>query len=158
MSYADTVYKLGARTGLTKGCVIDDVEVRWNPESTDPLPKDDASVPVSKAYAVLGESLPDGSFNSFAMPGDSGSMLVRFTRDPTNQVSLTEAAGIMYGIIWEERCDVFVGLYIPLNDVIENIKVSTGQTANISVPDVGQAGLAWNYEELGKGKSIYDLK
>jgi hypothetical protein len=95
LAYGDTVYKLGARTSLTKGYVIDDAKVRWNPESTDPLAKDDTSVPVSDAYAVLGEALPDGSFNSFALPGDSGSMLVRLTQDPTNEVSLTEAVGIM---------------------------------------------------------------
>ena len=158
LAYGDTVYKLGARTGLTKGCIIDDAKVRWNPESTDPLAKDDTSVPVSDAYAVLGEALADGSFNTFAWPGDSGSMLVRLTQKPTDAVSLTEAAGIMYGIIWEKPHKAYVGLYIPLNDVIKNIEATTGQTANISVPDVGQAGLAWNYEELGKGKSMYDLK
>jgi hypothetical protein len=158
LAYADTVYKLGAQTGLTKGCVINDAKVRWNPESTDPLPEDDTSVPVSDAYAVLGTPLANGSFETFAEPGDSGSMLVRLTRDPTNHVSLTEAAGIVYGIVWEEPHQAHVGLYIPLNDVIKHIKTTTGQTVNISVPDIGQAGLAWNYEELGKGKSMYDLK
>jgi len=133
-------------------------KVRWNPESTDPLAKDDTSVPVSNAYAVLGEALPDGTFKSFALPGDSGSMLVRLAQHPTNEVSLTEAAGIVYGIIWEDPHQAFVGFYVPLNDVIKNIEATTGQTVNVSVPDVRQAGLAWNYEELGKGKSTYDLK
>jgi len=143
---------------LTKGCVIDEAKLRWNPESTDPLPENDTSVPVSDAYPVLGEALPDGTFKDFALGGDSGSLLVRLTQHPTNAVSLTEAAGIVYGIIWEDPKQAFVVLYIPLNDVIKNIEATTGQTVNVSVPDVGQAGLAWNYEELGKGKSIYDLK
>jgi hypothetical protein len=141
LAYGDTVYKLGARTGLTRGCVIDDAKMRWNPKSTDPLAEDDMSVPVSDAYAVLGEALPDGSFNSFALPGDSGSMLVQLTQYPTNEVSLTKAAGIVYGIIWEEHGNAFIGLYIPLNDVINHIKATTDQTVNISVPDVGEAGL-----------------
>ena len=158
LGHGHTVYKLGARTGLTKGHIIDDAKVRWNPDSTHALETDDKSVPVSNAYAVLGEALADGSFKSFALPGDSGSMIVRLTQHPTNEVSLTEAAGIVYGIIWEEPHEAFVGLYIPLNDVIKRIEANTGKIVNISVPDVGQAGLAWNYEELGRGKSKYDLK
>jgi hypothetical protein len=160
LQYGEIVYKLGIRTGFTKGAAIDDVKLKWNAHTTNPIsPKDPLYnlLPTSHAYAIMGID-DDRAPVTFAEPGDSGSLIVRLTQYPTNEVSKSEAVGILYGILYEEPRDVWVSLYIPLRDVDNLVFSATGKRIDISVDDVGVEGEVWGYTELGRGRSRNDLK
>jgi hypothetical protein len=75
IKFGEEVVKIGVRTGYSKGHIMEDAKVRWNPKSTDPLMIENAmaeTIPYSNAHAILGEALQDGTFAPFALPGDSG--------------------------------------------------------------------------------------
>jgi hypothetical protein len=159
----EEVWKLGIRTRLTRGTIIDDISVRWHPELTDQLEENDSlwqSIPVSSAYAILGTALPDGNFEEFANPGDSGSVVLRFVKEDLPaaegpRITRSECVGILYGIVFEENCKNFVAAYIPIHDVLDQIKVRSGLEIGFDVPDREEE--EWVYETLGRGRSLYDL-
>ena len=73
-------------------------------------------------------------------------------------VTKSEAVGILYGIVYEEPNDYYVALYIPMMEVYRRIREETGLSVSIDgVPEQGD-GDRWPYTELGKGRSLYDLK
>jgi hypothetical protein len=162
LQYGKIVYKLGIRTGLTKGTVIDDAKLKWNAHTINPLSLNDplyGLFPTSHAYAIMGID-NEGAPVTFAEPRDSGSLVVRLkAQHPTNEVSKSEAVGILpYGILYEEPRDIWISLYIPLRDIDDLIFSATGKRININVDDVGVEGEAWSYTELGRGGSSNDLK
>src|SRR5277367_1107528 len=59
---------------------------------------------------IVGQRDPsEGTFTDFAKPVDSGSLVLRVVRDPSGSVESeavvirTEGAGLLYGIVWEEK-------------------------------------------------------
>ena len=159
----DTLIKLGIRTGLTSGTAIDEVKVRWHPVTTTALTEAEAreigGIPVSKGYAILGNAQDDGTFEDFAQPGDSGSVIIRLRQDLKEApVTKSEAVGILYGIVYEEPKDYSISLYIPMMEVYQRIREETGLSVSVDgVPEQGDGG-HWPYTELGKGRSLHDLK
>lgn len=139
----EEVWKLGIRTRLTRGIIIDDISVRWHPELTDQLEENNSlwqSIPVSSAYAILGTALSDGNFEEFVNLGDFGSVVLRFVKEDLPAVEgpriiRSECVGILYGIIFEENCKNFVGTYIPIRDVWDQIKVRSDLEIGFDVPD-----------------------
>ena len=159
----DPLVKLGTRTGLTTGTAIDEVKVRWDPLTTRPLMEDEnddiRKIPISNAYAILGNVKEDGIIEDFAQPGDSGALVARIHQDLKEApVTKSEAVGILYGIVYEEPRDHFVALYIPMQDIYEKVRDDLG--LRISVEGVGNEGDGgpWQYTELGQGRSMHDLK
>jgi hypothetical protein len=74
----EAVVKLGIRTSFTRGQVIEDVALKWNPDSMGPLDPDDEhykEIPTSIAHGIIGQVEPDGTYLPFALLGDSGSAL-----------------------------------------------------------------------------------
>jgi hypothetical protein len=130
--------------------------------STEPIPPNDPryrNLPVSHANAILGVANPDGSFSTFADWGDSGSLITRMMPDEDGvEVGVSEGIGILYAIVWEEPKQVFVGLYLPIARVIQEIKRETGIDITLNVEDVVPSAGVWTYDVHGWGKSMYDLK
>ena len=159
----DALIKLGIRTGLTSGTVIDEAKVRWHPVTTTALTETEAremgEIPVSKGNAILGNGQYDGTFEDFAQPGDSGSVIIRLRQDlKEGPVTKSEAVGILYGIVYEEPKNYNVALYIPMMEVYQKIREETGLSVSVDgVPEEGD-GHHWPYTELGKGRSSHDLK
>ena len=70
----------------------------------------------------------------------------------------SEGIGILYAIVWEEPKQVFVGLYLPIERVIQEIKRETGIDITLNVEDVEPSAGVWMYDVHGWGKAMYDLK
>jgi hypothetical protein len=111
---------------------------------------------------VLGEwDALEGVYTDFALGGDSGSLLLRMVRDPEGIleseaiVMRTEGAGLMYGIVREEKYKSFVALYMNIDEVFREIKEGTGLDVDFAVPDV--EGEDWPYVVMGRGRSTYEL-
>lgn len=155
----DTLIKLGIRTGLTSGTAIDEVKVRWHPVTTTTLTEAEAreigGIPVSNGHAILGNAQEDGTFEDFALPGDSGSVIIRLHQDLKEApVTKSEAVGILYGIVYEEPKDYSVSLYIPMMEIYQRIREEIGLSVSVDgVPEQGDGG-QWPYTELGKGSFI----
>jgi hypothetical protein len=162
--FNERVCKFGIRSGLTYGTIMDDVTLRWDPAGTHQISALDPrwkSIPLSKGYAVLGKAMPDGSFEDFASPGDSGSALLRIVRNPAASVETegavvkTELIGIVYGIVFEPHSKAYVTMYMPVTDIFERVRLETGRYLSLNVVDRPEE--EWEYEVLGKGRSMYDL-
>ena len=157
---AEEVVKIGIRTGYSKGHVIEDVKVRWNPESTGPTNLENTTaetIPESNGHVILGEAQQDGTFIPFALPGDSGSTVLRVVQDIEGRVTKVEVVGIVYGILWEEKHLCFIAFYLPLSDIKATVKQKLGADISLAVPDNRSEGM-WPYKEYGRGRSMYDLK
>src|SRR5208282_3011389 len=155
-----TVWNLGIRTRLTSGTVIDSIHLRWDAEKAAAI-TDDGS-PLCKSAAVLGEWNPaEGVFQDFALPGDSGSFLLRLVRDPDGSIPSeavfirTECAGVIFGMVWEESYKAFVAVYMPMETVMAEIKDQMGLKVSLDVPDSSET--SWPYVVMGRGRSTHDL-
>ena len=148
---------------MTSGTAIDEAKVRWHPVTTTALTEVEAreigGIPVSNGYAILGNAEDDGTFEDFAQPGDSGSVIIRLRQDLKEApVTKSEAVGILYGIVYEEPKDYSISLYIPMMEVYQRIREEIGLSVSVDgVPEQGDGG-HWSYTELGKGRSLHDLK
>jgi len=67
----------------------------------------------------------------------------------------TEGAGILYGIVWEEKHQGFVTLYMKMEDVFKAIREGTGIEVDLEVPDA--EAMEWPYTIIGWGSSTYGL-
>jgi hypothetical protein len=161
---SDRVWKCGIRTGLTKGTVIDKVMVQWGSgNATTANPDDEYGQDggfLCSTSGVLGEwDATEGVYTDFALPGDSGSLLLRVVRDPGGGseaiVIRTEGAGLVYGIVWEEKYKSFVALYMDIDEVFKEIKEEIGLNVDFDVPDM--EGEDWPHVVMGRGKSMYGL-
>ena len=158
----ETVWKLGTRTLLTSGTVIDSIHLRWDAENATAITDDGSLSPLCKAAAVLGEWNPaEGLFQDFALPGDSGSFLLRLVRDPDGSIPSeavvirTECAGVVFGIVWEESYKAYVAVYMPMETVLAEIKDQVGLTVSLDVPDSSET--SWPYVVMGRGRSMHNL-
>jgi hypothetical protein len=157
----EKVWKLGIRTRLTSGTVIDSISLRWDAENVTAV-SDYSLSPLCKATAVLGEWDPEeGVFQDFALPGDSGSFLLRLVPDPDESVPSeavvirTECGGVVFGIVWEESRKAYVTVYMPMERVMAEIKDQTGLTMSLNVPDASET--SWPYVVMGRGRSMHGL-
>jgi hypothetical protein len=161
----DRVWKCRIRTGLTKGTVMDKVMIQWDSENATANAEDEDGNPVGilcSSSGVLGEwDAAEGVYTDFALGGDSGSLLLRIVRDPEGTleseaiVIRTEGAGLVYGIVWEEKYKSFVALYMDIDEVFRQIKEGTGLDVDFDVPDM--EGEDWPYAVMGRGSSMYGL-
>jgi len=74
-------------------------------------------------------------------------------------VKVTEGVGILYGIVYEDPKDSFVGLYIPM----EHVKADLSKEFNMEISlDVGEVQCEgeyyWPYEVHGRGRSRLNMK
>jgi hypothetical protein len=82
---------------------------------------------------------------------------LRVVRDPSGSVESeavvirTEGAGILYGIVWEEKRHGFVALYMKMEDVFKAIREGTGIEVDLEVPDA--EAMEWPYTIMGRGPS-----
>jgi len=115
------------------------------------------STPVTVSNAILGSALDDGGVESFADVGDSGAGIIRFIKgdvkkDPEEgepfRIIRSELLGILYGIIWEESRKSHVGVYLPIERAICEIKKSMDIEIPLNVPD--SAEQEWVFKEFGK--------
>lgn len=157
------VWKLGARTGLTQGTIIENVEARWRRYTTVIVPRNDddwQTTPVTTAPGILGIAPEQGSFREFADVGDSGAAIVRFVKEESKKESFdvvrSELLGILYAVIFEDERKKYVGVYLPIPDIIEDIKKQTGIEISLDVPD--KLTEEWAYRKLGWGHSREDLR
>ena len=164
----DTVWKRGIRTALTQGVVIGDVHVRWDRESTtqvSPDVPDWQNIPVTVAPGVVGLSMQDSSFEKFADVGDSGASVIRFVREEVEEgetereafyVIRSECLGILYALVREDGHQKFVGVFLPITDVVAEIERKTGIQISLDVPDKEEK--EWVFKKLGKGWSSEGLR
>ena len=157
----EVLWKYGIRTALTSGTNLDTIIINWDANNvTRADDKVDGSL--CTASAILGQWDPsDGTFTDFAKPGDSGSFVLRVVRDPLGFVESeavvirTEGAGILYGIVWEEKYHGFVALYMMMEDVFKAIREGTGIEVDLEVPDA--EAMEWPCTIMGRGPSTYGL-
>jgi hypothetical protein len=136
---------------------MDDNTMRWNPDATAPISEDDPHcgfIPHSSATIILGVANSDGLFQEFAIPGESGSSLLRMVRDPravvpdAGIVVRIELLGIVYGIMFEKPSGSFVAVYLLASDIFDHWKAYIGIGISMDVSDRVEA--RWEYSELGK--------
>ena len=157
----ELLYKYGIRTALTSGTSLDTIIINWDANTADRA-DDDFSGTLCTASAILGQWDPsEGSFTEFAKPGDSGSFVLRVVRDPSESVESeavvvrTEGAGVLYGVVWEEKRQGFVALYMKMEDVFKAVRHGAGIEVDLEVPDV--EATEWPYTIMGRGSSSYAL-
>ena len=86
---------------------------------------------------------------------------MRIVRDPSESVEeeavviRTEAAGLLYGVVWEETRESYVGLYMGMDEVIDEFAEGIGVKVDFEVPDAEDT--EWPYKVMGRGRSSYDL-
>jgi len=61
----------------------------------------------------------------------------------------------LYAIVWEEPKDIFVGLYLPIDRLVDDVKRETGMDITL---DVDHVDGMWRYKEYGKGMCMPDIK
>jgi hypothetical protein len=157
----ELLYKYGIRTALTSGTSLDAIIINWDANTADRA-GDDVSGTLCTASAILGQWDPsEGSFTEFAKPGDSGSLVLRVVRDPSESVESeavvvrTEGVGVLYGVVWEEKCQGFVALYMKMEDVFKAVRDSAGIEVDLEVPEV--EATEWPFTIMGRGRSSYAL-
>ena len=142
---------------------MENVRVKWDQNQTNPIDDDNAAwfrIPYSRSAGVLGEALPDGTFAQFGLTGDSGAVVVKLTQDKvTGKVTKSEAVGLMYTIVLERDRPVHVGVYMSLPEVYEAIFKDSGLRLSIdAMRGVGETEMEeWQFTELGRGRSTYDI-
>jgi hypothetical protein len=98
-------------------------------------------------------------YTDFALPGDSGSLLLRIVRDPQGAlesealVIRIEGAGLVYGIVWEEKYKGYVALYMEMDEVFKEIKDGIGLNVDLDVPDA--EGENWPCAVMGRGHGLH---
>ena len=159
-----TVVKVGIKTGLTMGNIIDEIDVRWDPSMTAMVASDDLRhIPSSKAYGVIGLSRSDPqdptSYLEFARPGDSGAVVIGVSEEEEGgPVDRCEAIGILYGIVMEKRKRVYVGLYMPMDDIYKEVH-KTGLKISVESVELDDlASSSWEFHEYGEGWVVDDVR
>ena len=107
------------------------------------------------ASAVLGSLGPDGTFEEFCRPGDSGSALIRMVPGLAGSDARAELLGIIHSILWERDRQTFLSFYTPINEIKDDLLVECGLELGMDVESSSSTG--WDYEELGRGRSTYNL-
>jgi len=155
----ELLYKYGIRTALTSGTSVD-ANINWGANTADRA-GDDVSGTLCTVSAILGQWDPsEGSFTDFAKPGDSGSLVLRVVRDPSESVESeavvvrTEGVGVIYGVVWEEKRQGFVALYMKM-EVFKAVREGAGIEVDLEVPDV--EATEWPFTIMGRGRSSYAL-
>lgn len=157
----EILWKYGIQTKLTKGTSLHTVAINW--DANDVMKAEEqANRTLCTASGILGQWDPsEGTFTDFAKPGDSGSFVLRVVRDPSESlepeavVIRTEGAGLLYGIVWKEKHQGFVALYMKMEDVFKEIREATGLEVELEIPDTESMG--WPYTIMGRGQSTYEL-
>ena len=84
--------------------------------------------------------------------------MLRLVRDPDGSVPSeavvirSECAGLVFGIVWEESYKAYVTAYMPMEDVITEIKDQMGLTVSLDVPDSVET-----YTVMGRGRSMFGI-
>jgi hypothetical protein len=157
----ELLYKYGIRTGLTSGTSLGTIIINWDANSADRA-DDDVRGTRSTASAILGQWDPcEGEFMHFARGGDSGSFVFKVVRNPSEPVESeavivrTEGVGILYGVVWEEKREAYVALYMKMEDVFKVVRDGAGIELDLEVPDA--EATEWPYTVMGVGRSTYAL-
>jgi hypothetical protein len=144
----DVVWEAGIRTGLTEGTIMRKAYVNWGT-------KEDRID--TECHAILGKAAGDGTWETFANLGDSGSAVVRLMRTgPAPGVSASELVGILHGIVAEGDCSTYVALFMPIQLVVSHIREKLGFEISLDVPDRPEQ--RWEHEGFGEGRSSMGLK
>ena len=157
----EIVWKYGIRSKLTKGTTLEHLTIKLDASNCTRAVDESNAVPCT-AMGILGEWDPtEGAFREFAKPGDSGSFILRIVKDPSESVEeeavviRTEAAGLLYGIVWEETRESYVALYMKMDEVIDEFVEGIGVKVDLEVPDAKDT--EWPYIVMGRGRSTYEL-
>ena len=157
----EIVWKYGIRSKLTKGTTLEDLTIKWDASNATRV-IDESNALLCTAKGILGEWDPtEGAFREFAKPGDSGSFILPIVKDPSESVEeeavviRTEAAGLLYGIVWEETHESFVALYMNMDEVVDEFVKGSGVKVDLEVPDAEDT--QWPYNVMGRGRSTYEL-
>lgn len=158
----EILWKYGIRTDLTKGTSLDTLTINWDADNVAKADEQQPNGTLCTASGILGQWDPsEGTFTDFAKPGDSGSFVLRVVRDPSGSleseavVIRTEGVGLLYGIVWEEKHEGFVALYMKMEDVFKEIREGTGLEVELEVPDADAT--EWPFTVMGRGRSTYGL-
>jgi len=149
------VSKVGIRTGYTEGIIAPPSTVSWHPSMTSAVPEEDplfGSIHESMAHTIISS---EGEY--FADEGDSGSLVVTFTKDVEDKVEKTRAIGIVYAIVVEDEMVPTRTFFYPMDDILNKLKSETGRDLELD-SSVIAGSEPWPFVEYGSGRSMFDLK
>jgi hypothetical protein len=148
------VCKVGLRTGFTSGIIGNPGIVRWDPVQSNMVSADESgydSLPESMVHLIFSDE-----FESFADEGDSGSLVVHVDSEEGEPVTRSRAVGLVTHLIRENPPEESVVFFLPMKEALERVSEEMGK--RFVIDDRTREETEWIYEEMGEGRSMWDLR